>query len=774
MSSMFIKVLLYIFLIKVHNINCIQETCTRKGSCEKIKRDDNAIYFGLMLSYPDPLGRESLASIFDDGHDIAPAAYLAVEQINNRSDLLTDYHVQLIRVDGGCTVTERTVVGINKLVCSCEPIIGIIGPSCATSSLIVGQLTAKEQFSMVTIHYGEQNTFENRNVYPFAFGMLGANFINIEAFTHLIIRNNWTRVALLYSEHGVDPVEVSTGILRNIKNTPGYDVAFASPIYEHFIPLQDVKQSFARVVIVIASAKLTLRTLCLAFHEQMIFPVYQWVFRERFDYEFKETSFSYKGIHNFCSEEDISTSIFESVNLVRSLDLEGMIKQTVEDSLPLMEYEDGYKQQRDRYVKQYNVSSTPTEWATGFYDAAWSLAFALNSSLGELRMNLTQVVPGSKVLAQTIANHMSEANFQGVSGRINFDQMTGFNTARKINIYRFGKRKSSTLIGFYASKELAVLNDTKSHFVKSTFDTKHIHVSAAVAVPFLIATVAMLLFAVPMQVINIIYRKHSTIKATSPKLNHLIFLGCYLTVIGTVLYIATEAWPQTLKSYTVSNLCKALPWFLSIGTTLVIGTVFAKTWRLYYIYNSSKKGTRLNLKLVSDPVLGVIVGVLTSIDILLCLIWSSADPLKVTTTRTISESLGEELPMILVMTACRSTWLGYWTGVIIIYKGVLTVCSFLLALFTRMRQRHFQTNNVIILSYILAVTVGLGIPLYTIISTVSASTLLRFIIVCMFLDTIIYVCLFALFLPSAIPFLKEKFSMTTMHGVRAKPATDSE
>ena len=764
MSSTFAKVLLYIFLIKVHSV---QEVCKRKNSCETIKRDDNAIYFGLMLSYPDPLGRESLASIFDDGHDIAPAAYLAVEQINNRSDLLSDYHVQLIRLDGGCTVTERTVVGINELVCSCEPIIGIIGPSCATSSLIVGQLTAKEQFSMITIHYGEQNTFENRNVYPFAFGMLGANFINIEAFTHLIIRNNWTRVALLYSEHGVDPVEVSIGILRNIKNTPGYDVAFASPIYEHFIPLQDVKQSFARVVIVIASAKLTLRTLCLAFHEQMIFPVYQWVFRERFDYEFKEISFSYKGIHNFCSEEDISTSIFESVNLVRSLDLEGMIKQTAEDSLPLMEYEDGYKQQRDRYMKQYNVSSTPTEWATGFYDAAWSLAFALNSSLGELRMNLTQVVPGSKVLAQTIANHMSDANFQGVSGRINFDQMTGFNTARKVYIYRFGNRKSSTLIGFYASKELAVLNDTKSHFVKSTFDTKHIHVSAAVAVPFLIATVAMLLFAVPIQVINIIYRKHLTIKATSPKLNHLIFLGCYLTVIGTVLYIATEAWPHTLKSCTVSNLCKALPWFLSIGTTLVIGTVFAKTWRLYYIYSSSQKGLRVDLnKTVGDPVLGGAIGALTSVDVLLCLIWSCADLLKLISTQKISVS--EELPVILAKASCQSTWLRYWTGVLIIYKGVLTVCSFLLALFTRMRLKQFKTNNVIILSYILAVMVGLGIPMYTVISTVSSSISIRFIIMCMLLDTIIYVCLFALFLPSAVPFLKEKFSMAAMHGIRAK------
>ena len=64
------------------------------------------------------------------------------------------------------------------------------------------------------------------------------------------------------------------------------------------------------------------------------------------------------------------------------------------------------------------------------------MAFALNSSLNGLNMNLTQIVLGSKTLAQAIANHMSDVNFQGVSGSIyiDFDKETGFNIARQINI----------------------------------------------------------------------------------------------------------------------------------------------------------------------------------------------------------------------------------------------------------------------------------------------------------------------------------------------------
>ena len=120
------KVLPCILLIVVH-LNWVEGICERYGNHCTAKRNGSTIYFGLMLSYPDPLGRNALASVTDDGHDIAPAAYLAVEQINNRSHLLSDYQIKLLPLDGGCTVTERTVIGINNLACSCEPVVGIIG-----------------------------------------------------------------------------------------------------------------------------------------------------------------------------------------------------------------------------------------------------------------------------------------------------------------------------------------------------------------------------------------------------------------------------------------------------------------------------------------------------------------------------------------------------------------------------------------------------------------------------------------------------------------------
>ena len=81
---------------------------------------------------------------------------------------------------------------------------------------------------------------------------------------------------------------------------------------------------------------------------------------------------------------------------------------------------------------------------------------------------------------------MSNIDFQGVSGGINFDKETGFNTARQVNIYQFEQRIKFTQIGFYTSKEHIVLfnESTLSKFIMPTLAEKRIQVSVAVAVFF--------------------------------------------------------------------------------------------------------------------------------------------------------------------------------------------------------------------------------------------------------------------------------------------------
>lgn len=421
-SCSFVLVLL---LIAAADVSCLFEigkeySCDRARGCEDIARRSGTLYFGLMLPYPDPLGRESLAAPFDDGHDITPAVYLAVEQINNRSDILKEYHIEVMRLDGGCTVTERTVIGVNELVCSCTPVVGIVGPSCGRSAITVGKLTNRNDFSVITFHYGEKNVLGNQTAFPFAFGMLGSNRITIQAYTDLVLQNHWTRIVLLYPDDGDDFREVSIGIQRNIKNIPGYDVSYISSVNFTFIPLTEIRESYARVIILLTSAELTLHTLCRAYHNGMIFPKYQWVFKERHSLDFHEISFSYDGMQYDCTDENINNSVFGSINFVWSAVTPDNNRINTDVGLTSAEYGQLYDQQIVRYMHEYNVSSTKTLWASGFYDAVWSLALALNSSLARLgSMNLSQAVTGSKILAQEVRSHLFDIDFQGYLGGSN-------------------------------------------------------------------------------------------------------------------------------------------------------------------------------------------------------------------------------------------------------------------------------------------------------------------------------------------------------------------
>ena len=100
----------------------------------------------------------------------------------------------------------------------------------------------------------------------------------------------------------------------------------------------------------------------------------------------------------------------------------------------------------------------------------WSLAFALNSSLEELDVNLTQIKTGSNLLARTISKHIVNLNFQGISGRINFDNETGYNTETTVNLYQYDLNVGVyTRVGVYNSSCLTLFPEKKSLVYQYSF-----------------------------------------------------------------------------------------------------------------------------------------------------------------------------------------------------------------------------------------------------------------------------------------------------------------
>ena len=78
-------------------------------------------------------------------------------------------------------------------------------------------------------------------------------------------------------------------------------------------------------------------------------------------------------------------------------------------------------------------------------------------------------------------------------------------------------------------------------------------------------------------------------KLGSPYVNILIIAGAVVYYIMVILFGVDE----NVASYsTVDELCHTRVWLAAIGFSLLYGTIFAKTWRVYYIFSHTKPNSK--------------------------------------------------------------------------------------------------------------------------------------------------------------------------------------
>ena len=78
---------------------------------------------------------------------------------------------------------------------------------------------------------------------------------------------------------------------------------------------------------------------------------------------------------------------------------------------------------------------------------------------------------------------------------------------------------------------------------------------------------------------------HRMVKRSSPHVNVMIIAGAVIFYMTVILFGVDE---NTASFQVVDDLCHARVWLCVIGFSLLFGTIFAKAWRIYYIYSNSK------------------------------------------------------------------------------------------------------------------------------------------------------------------------------------------
>ena len=714
--------------------------------------------------FPDPVSPPG----FEGGPAVVAAARVAANHINNRTDILQDYELKVLQGDSGCgQQLKATLAFVETIFYSGKNVVGIIGPSCSASTLTIAPLGARDSISLIQIATGTSPLLNDETLTN-TFRAVSSSLVYVDSFLKLMEFNNWRRVAILFDGIRLYFKSTFQEFQEKLKADTTTVTGFVSAVYDTFLPLEEIQQKNIRIILNFLDVKRAAKLACLAYHLNMTYPTYQWVFIDRSVRNFNvSVSFVHNGKKYTCNADETLSAMHGAIlnqYQLASTDVNST------DTISGISYTDFREQlidklEQDMILAGQNVTAigNPTNYANIYYDAFWSLALALNNSIPEItgrNLSLSNYSYGNCEITSIIRDNLQDVEFKGIAGRMMFqnDTRDAQTTIDLFAIQRDSKGKEIQFKIGYFDHNLTFTNIPPGTFVNDTFTSKPVTIHIAAGVLALIATVAILCVTVVLQIMHIKYYYLRAVKATSPNLTHLIFSGCYVISIAAVIFVVQSTMDFTSTesgSIAYGTLCNAFTWCFIMGYSLIFGTMCAKSWRVYRIFHHFRSQT-LSGACIADEALVAFVILLLFIDIILGLFWNVEDPWILKTTEEFDDT-DKRMPVILTQSSCDCENLLVWVGILAAYKGTITMIVVALAIsLRRIKRKEFKhTKKINLLVYVLTLVEGVCIPLYYVLQSIS--TYISFIIMCVFLNTIVLLCIFLLFMPPFAPMCKHRF-----------------
>lgn len=745
----------------------------RNGKDSNCKSDSKTIIYILsLLPYPAPEGREALQPSWDEGPTLYLSEQLAVELINKNDSILCGYTLKLLQGDSGCDIRSKANEAFfEDVLYRQQPApLGIVGPGCSNSALTVSALSGRRELSILTIHIAGSLLLADRMTYNYSFGTLDSTEVFVQASLALMRQNNWEPVGVLYDE---SRLYYASTVRRFEEELRSANMSWiSSAVYDTFIPLDVLVQDNIRVIFLFVGPDFLSKIFCLAYHLEILYPIYQFVVVSRVTDEIQPLSFKYMDRTITCTESDIAKAINGSLIVHYQLESD---EKTTDVGLSHKQFLDIYKERVLEYntnVLSQNLTADEliqtSFWAASYFDAVWSMALALNSSVETTDLiNSGGHVYGSE-LADILKENLLEQDFNGLSGRITYNHSSGY-VIRNVNVYQIDSSRQMNLIAYYAKlNDTIVLTSADGKFINATFRTESTIVAVSLTIGGIFLSILVLSFIVTLtlHILTVIHRDQKSVKASSTKLSHIAFFGCYILCFAGLVTFMVECLSGIISAAAECHLFHVLNAASTIGGTLLFGPICARTWRLYRIYVHFKNPGRF----ISDWFLLSVVLILSALNLIVVILSATIDPFRPGNTATtyfheILDSEGNTVEIVLVervVVDCVQDSFFFWFGFSFLFAVSLMIFAFWLAVFTRnIPHKDFQTQSIMLLVYLLSGFATVGLLLYF----VFMINILQFIVLSTILTlSVLFSCLL-LFLPPLYPVLKIQKHILTFQKV---------
>ena len=700
-----------------------------------------------MLPFPNPIPQFDPS--WNEGDKVLPALYLARDQINNRTDLLPCHKLELVVVDGGCDIAATTAISSTIGLIGETKVVGMVGPGCSSSALQTAQLLNRSALSLIQIHGGGSPLLADRTKYPNALGLLGSTQSFVDLSLALMKKTGWRNIALLFESNRVFYRSTKETFVASLNSN--VSVLFASPVYDTFYPLDGVRSSLSRITFVFTAPSHSLKIMCLAYHMGLIYPAYQWVIISRRLSDFVAENASLNDDVTFTYSRKVYTC---SLRSLLNIALEGtfLLNYRVDPldfnnrkyaNTTFKEFLELYKERAD------SSNVTTTYWSYYFYDSIWAWARVLHRMTASDSEIFNDFNYGNRTLENAILNefYAHDFEFDGMSGLVSFNSSNGFYD-RPSNLYQVvgGEERH---VAYNNGTTIVKLQSLE--VIPDLVRTEKNQVHVALIAVFAIIQFVVFFVIVTLHVLTVVYREEKTVRASSPNLSHFAFVGSYILLFSLMLHSFIEI---KLHSNEVSGaVCQAIwAWLFPIGFTLTIGTVTVRTWRLYRIFTHYLNPG----KFISNPALIIMLVILLSIDVVIAVVWTAIDPLRLVVIE-INVRVGSANELVLDR-SCQSQlgfgFQGYaiWFVMIMSIRIILLVVMVVLSLLTRrIPNKNFATSSLRVFSYIFSGVFFVGFILYYLFIFLNLNHNIQHFILHLVMNTNVILYVGCVFIPPLVP-----------------------
>ncbi|XP_071485505.1 gamma-aminobutyric acid type B receptor subunit 1-like [Diadema antillarum] len=647
-----------------------------------LKSDDGVtdLYFGGIF----PMR----GTTWNGGQGCLPATMLGLEDVNNRTDILPGYRLNMLWNDSMCNPGRGTNIFYNLLYTPPTKIMMLTG--CSTVSTPVAE--AARMWNLVVLAFGSSSpALSNRKRFQTFFRTHPSATLQNPTRLKLARLFGWKRISVIQESQ-----EVFTSTIEDLeRRVKAYDMEIVSR--QSFLTVPDsavgnLKRQDARIIIGVFYVGMARRVFCEAYKQKLYGHKIVWFLIGWYPDNWYEDLEDDKHVN--CTAEQLKEALQYHITT------EGMmLKPDDTPSISGMTSKE-FLARLDKKIEQSPASTSGYPEAPLAYDAVWALALALNKTqtrLANSSLRLENYTYANKEIANEIYMALNSSNFEGISGTVAFTS-TGDRLARtQIEQMVDGKYHK---IGYYdyANDNLTWLKTDQwpsTGIPRDGVDTE-IHLQRISRQLFICVSVlasVIICFAVFCIGFNLCFQHTGYIQCSQPHVNNVTALGCIAALICVFLLgFDGSNFDEEKKDEQFSRICHSIAWLLSTGFSLGYGSMFSKIWMMHSLVTQEKtdnddgrrRRRKVSLQKVNTWKMYIMIAGIFVLDSSIIAAWQGVDPMYRITVNFTKESIPEDdLEILPQLEHCKAKNLPIWLGILYGINGLLLIFGLFLAYETR-------------------------------------------------------------------------------------------